>query len=129
MMTSQGASMTYQDKVWPVDISLSPNKAVLTVNFDDGRKFAFDSELLRVESPSAEIQGHGAAQKTTPSGKRHVTIREIEPVGHYAIRITFSDGHNTGLFTWKTLYEYGLNAETLKADYLARLEEAGLSRD
>jgi DUF971 family protein len=120
--------MIDQDKVWPVDISLAPNKAILTVRFDDGRTFALDAELLRVESPSAEVQGHGADQKITPAGKQHVTIRGIEPVGHYAIKIIFSDGHDSGLFTWKTLYDYGLNAETLKSDYLARLEVAGLSR-
>ena len=120
---------SYQQKTWPVEISLSPNKAILTVTFDDGASFALDAELLRVESPSAEVQGHGADQKTTPAGKRHVIIRQIEPVGHYAIRIGFSDGHDTGLYSWNTLYEYGKNSETMMKDYLARLEEQGLKRD
>lgn len=119
----------YRDKPWPTDISLSPNKAILTVTFDDGRSFALDAELLRVESPSAEVQGHGADQKTTPAGKRHVTIRDIQPVGHYAIRIGFSDGHETGIFTWKTLYDYGTDHAAMMDAYIARLAEAGLSRD
>ena len=120
---------SYQDKIWPEQISLSPNKAILTVRFDNGETLALDAELLRVESPSAEVQGHGADQKITPHGKRHVTIHKIEPVGHYAIRIAFSDGHDTGLFTWKTLYDYGTNHADMMADYLQRLAEAGLSRD
>ncbi len=119
---------SYQHKVWPTDISLSPNKAILTVAFDDGKSFALEAELLRVESPSAEVQGHGADQKTTPAGKRHVTIHKIEPVGHYAIRIVFSDGHDTGLFTWSTLYEYGRNAEQMMQAYCARLADEGLTR-
>lgn len=114
---------------WPIDISLSPNKAILTVSFEDGEVFALDAELLRVESPSAEVQGHGAEQKTTPAGKRHVTIRGVEPVGHYAIRLNFSDGHDTGIFTWETLYTYGQNAASLTQAYLDRLAEQGLSRD
>ena len=118
----------HQYKHWPFEISLSPNKAILTVAFDDGSSFALDAELLRVEAPSADVQGHGADQKTTPAGKRHVTIRQIEPVGHYAVRLTFSDGHDTGLFSWKTLYDYGVNAEAMMKDYLARLEDQGLSR-
>lgn len=120
---------SYQDNIWPLEINLSPNKAILTVAFDNGEKFSLDAELLRVESPSAEVQGHGADQKTTPSGKRHVTIREIQPVGHYAIRITFSDGHDTGLFTWKTLYDYGSNHTAMMKDYCSRLDASGLSRD
>lgn len=119
----------YLDKAWPTDISLSPNKAILTVTFDDGARFALDAELLRVESPSAEVQGHGADQKTTPAGKRHVTIRDIRPVGHYAIRIGFSDGHDTGIFTWKTLYDYGTNHTAMMEAYIRRLADAGLSRD
>ena len=114
---------------WPTDIALSPNKEILTVTFDDGAVFALNAELLRVESPSAEVQGHGADQKITPAGKRHVTIRGVEPVGHYAIRLNFSDGHDTGIFTWETLYSYGTNAEAMMADYLKRLEDDGLSRD
>lgn len=116
-----------RENIWPTEINLAPNKAILTVTFDDGASFALAAELLRVESPSAEIQGHG--NKKTPSGKRHITIRDIEPVGHYAIRISFSDGHDTGLFTWQTLYDYGRNHEAMMKAYLARLTDQGLSRD
>jgi DUF971 family protein len=116
-------------EAWPTEISLSPNKAILTVRFNDGQEFALGAELLRVESPSAEVQGHGASQKTTPDKKRHVTIRAVEPVGHYAVRLRFSDGHDTGIFTWDTLYSYGMNADKMMSDYLKRLEESGLSRD
>ncbi len=115
--------------IWATDISLSPNKAILTVGFDDGAVFVLDAELLRVESPSAEIQGHSTAQKVTPAGKRHVTIHSIEPVGHYAIRIGFSDGHDTGIFTWETLYTYGMRHAAMMAEYLKRLGDQGLSRD
>ena len=114
---------------WPTDISLSPNKAILTVTFDDGEVFPISAELLRVESPSAEVQGHGLDQKIIPAGKHHVTIRGIEPVGHYAIRINFSDGHDTGIFTWETLYTYGNTSEKMMAAYLKALQDQGLSRD
>jgi len=114
---------------WPVELSLSPNKAILTVNFNTGDVFHLDAELLRVEAPSADVQGHGADQKQTPHGKRHVTIHSIEPVGHYAVRLTFSDGHCTGLYTWETIYRYGKNASSMMADYLNRLEAMGLARD
>jgi DUF971 family protein len=113
---------------WPTEISLSPDKAVLTIHFDDGQVFALAAELLRVESPSAEIKGHGTGQKITPEGKRYVTIRNVEPVGHYAVRLNFSDGHDTGIFTWDVLYSYGANANSLMAAYLKRLDDAELSR-
>ena len=119
----------YKDNFWPLEINLSPNKAILTVSFDNGDQFSLDAELLRVESPSAEVQGHGADQKKTPSGKRHVTIKQIQPVGHYAIRIAFSDGHDTGLFSWKTLYDYGVNHAAMMDAYLVRLADEGLPRE
>ena len=114
---------------WPPEIRVSPDKKTLRVSFEDGVTTALSSELLRVESPSAEVQGHGAGQKTTPAGKRNVTITRIDPVGHYAVRITFSDGHDSGLFSWDILYDYGQRQDSLMADYIERLTEAGNSRD
>ena len=114
---------------WPSEIRVSPDKKTLQVSFEDGVTTALSSELLRVESPSAEVQGHGAGQKTTPAGKRNVTITRIDPVGHYAVRITFSDGHDSGLFSWDILYDYGQRQDSLMADYIERLAAAGYSRD
>lgn len=119
---------SYGSSPWPLKITLSSDKTILHVGFDDGQNFALGAELLRVESPSAEIKGHGREQKITPAGKRHVTIQAIEPVGHYAVRLIFSDGHDSGIFTWETLYSYGLNADKMMADYLKRLKDNGLSR-
>lgn len=121
--------MTATPGLWPTELSLSPNKAILTVTFNDGQRFDLSAELLRVEAPSADVQGHGADQKQTPDGKKHVTIHNIEPVGHYAVRLTFSDGHDTGLYSWETLHRYGINSDQMMQDYIKRLEEMGLSRD
>ena len=114
--------------LWPEEIRLSKSKDNLFVKFDNGYQTTLSAELLRVESPSAEVQGHGIGQKTTPVGKANVTISAIEPVGNYAIRISFSDGHDTGLFSWDILYDYGQRQEQLLADYLDRLEVAGGGR-
>ena len=114
--------------VWPEEIRLAKSKALLDVRFDNGKSFSLSAELLRVESPSAEVQGHGPGQKTTPVGKRNILIRSIEPVGNYAIRIGFSDGHNTGIFSWNTLYDYGLRQDELMTDYLSRLEDDETTR-
>jgi len=123
---------------WPTEIKLAKDKRSLAVTFakdgsshdssDDGQIMNLPAELLRVESPSAEVQGHGADQKTTPDGKQNVAITAIEAVGNYAIRIIFDDGHETGIFSWDLLHDYGVRQDQLMADYLARLEEAGLSR-
>tara|TARA_B100000575_G_scaffold283194_1_gene275780 strand:+ start:50 stop:469 length:420 start_codon:yes stop_codon:yes gene_type:complete len=113
---------------WPTQIRVSKDKSYLHVSFEDGTATSITAELLRVESPSAEVQGHGAGQKTTPAGKRNVTISRIDPIGNYAIRIAFSDGHDTGLFTWGTLLDYGQRHESLMADYERRLTELGLNR-
>ena len=121
--------MTAPPGLWPTELSLSPNKAILTVTFNDGQRFDLSAELLRVEAPSADVQGHGADQKQTPDGKKHVTIHNIEPVGHYAVRLTFSDGHDTGLYSWETLHRYGKNSDQMMQDYIKRLEEMGLCRD
>ena len=114
--------------IFPEEIRLAKSKDQLDVRFNNGIKISLPAELLRVESPSAEVQGHGAGQKTTPAGKKHVLINSIEPVGNYAIRIGFSDGHNTGIFSWSTLYDYGLRQEELMTNYLSRLANNGVSR-
>ncbi|HWA51324.1 MAG TPA: DUF971 domain-containing protein [Dongiaceae bacterium] len=114
---------------WPVEIRLKQAEKLLEVDFDDGAKFRFPAELLRVESPSAEVQGHGPGQKTIVAGRAQVGIMSVEPVGNYAIRIKFDDMHDTGIFSWRYLYELGLNQEKAWADYLKALEERGLSRD
>ena len=113
---------------WPTELRLDKEKRVLTVNFDDGQSFALPAELLRVLSPSAEVQGHSEAQRVTVSGKKNVRIVRIEPVGNYAARIVFDDGHNTGLFVWKYLRELGENQETRWQAYLADLAAKKLTR-
>ena len=114
---------------WPTDIELSADKTEFKVVFEDGISAILAAELLRVESPSAEVQGHSAEQKQTPAGKKHIQILGVEPVGHYAVRLVFSDGHNTGLFSWDILYQFATTQDTMMADYLARLETLGLSRE
>ena len=121
--------MDNPNTIWPLELSLSPNKAILTVTFNTGDVFNLDAELLRVEAPSADVKGHGLDQKQTPHGKRHVTIHHIEPVGHYAVRLSFSDGHNTGIYSWEVLHKFGTAGASMMADYLKRLEDMGLSRD
>ena len=113
----------------PVDISLNPSRDALTVTWDDGGVFTLPAELLRVESPSAEVQGHGAGGTSTPPGKRGVAIDAVDPVGNYAVRLTFSDGHDSGLYTWETLRRYGHEADELMRGYEERLKALGLSRD
>jgi DUF971 family protein len=120
---------TLSKDVWPEEIRLSKAKNWLEIRFDDGGHFSLSAELLRVESPSAEVQGHGAGQKTTPAGKQDILISSIEPVGNYAIRLGFSDGHDTGLFSWGLLYDYALRQDQLMADYLARLASDGARRN
>jgi DUF971 family protein len=114
---------------WPIEIRLKQAEKALEVDFDDGAKFHFPAELLRVESPSAEVQGHGPSQKTIVAGRSQVGIMAVEPVGNYAIRIKFDDMHDTGIFSWRYLYELGLNQQKVWAEYLKALEERGLSRD
>ena len=114
---------------WPTEIRLKKAEKVLEVDFDDGSAFSFPAELLRVESPSAEVQGHSPDQKKTVSGRRHVGIMEIEPVGNYAICIKFDDLHDTGIYTWDYLYRLGQTRDEVWQAYLAELEQKGLSRD
>ena len=113
----------------PVEIRLKREEKTLEVDFDDGCSFRLPAEFLRVESPSAEVQGHGPGQKQLVSGRRYVGIMDVTPVGNYAVSIRFDDLHDTGIFTWSTLYQYGKDQEEMWSDYLAALEEAGLSRD
>jgi len=103
---------------WPTELRLSPDKARLTVEYDSGERFVLTAEYLRVESPSAEVQGHGAAQKKIVTGKERVRIAALEPVGNYAVRIRFDDGHDTGLFSWDYLHELGREQQTKWAAYL-----------
>jgi DUF971 family protein len=113
----------------PVEIRLQKRTRVLSVGFDDGSEFQMAAEYLRVFSPSAEVQGHGGGESLLVDGKSGVAIDRIEPVGRYAIRLVFDDGHDTGLFTWPILYDLGTRFESNWQRYLTRLEEAGLSRD
>jgi DUF971 family protein len=113
---------------WPTELRLDKDKRVLSVSFEDGKSFALPAELLRVLSPSAEVQGHSEAQRVTVAGKRNVGIARIEPVGNYAVRIVFDDGHDTGLFVWEYLRELGENKETRWQGYLHDLAAKRLSR-
>jgi DUF971 family protein len=114
---------------WPVEIRLAKDRRALTVAFDDGRTFSLTAELLRVTSPSAEVQGHSEAQRKTIGGKRNVTILSVDAVGNYAVRIGFDDMHNTGIYSWAFLRDLGLNAEQRFKDYLDDLAAKGLDRD
>lgn len=113
----------------PLEIRLKSAEKRLEIDFADGRRFAFPAELLRVESPSAEVKGHGPGQKTLVAGRRHVNIIAVEPVGNYAVRLRFDDLHDTGLYSWAYFYELGLTQDRVWQDYLRALEEKGLSRD
>ena len=113
----------------PVEINLHQVSRVLDVAFDDGKSFSLPCEYLRVFSPSAEVRGHGPGQEVLQVGKRDVNIRAIEPVGVYAVKLAFSDGHDTGIYSWDYLYELGANQATNWKSYLARLAQAGKSRD
>ena len=113
---------------WPVELTLKRAERRLEVAFDDGARISLAAEYLRVESPSAEVQGHGADQKVTVAGKRSVGITGLEPVGNYAVRILFDDGHDTGIFTWRYLRELGAEHDQRWAAYLAALAAQGLTR-
>jgi len=113
---------------WPTELRLDKDKRVLTVTFDDGQRFALPAEFLRVLSPSAEVQGHSEDQRVTVAGKKNVGIVRIEPVGNYAARIVFDDGHDTGLFVWDYLRELGESREARWQSYLNDLAAKGLAR-
>ena len=113
----------------PVAITLHQQSRVLEIGFSDGREFRLPFELMRVCSPSAEVQGHGPGQEVLQTGKRHVDITALEPVGNYALQPTFSDGHDSGIFSWDYLYFLGAQQEELWLDYNKRLAAAGVERD
>lgn len=113
----------------PQALTVHGKSRVLEVVFSDGKAFRLPFELLRVYSPSAEVQGHGPGQEVLQTGKRDVTIVQIEPVGNYAIKPLFSDGHESGLYSWQYLYELGSRQGELWDDYLRQLQQAGLDRD
>jgi DUF971 family protein len=113
----------------PKELRVSKDRKLLTVSFADGSLYELPAEMLRVLSPSAEVQGHSPEQRVTVPGKRNVTILKIEPVGNYAVRITFDDFHDTGIFTWTYLQTLGEEKETRWSEYLAELADKGQSRD
>lgn len=112
-----------------LELTLHARSRVLEVAYADGQRFRLPFELLRVYSPSAEVQGHGPGQEILQTGKREVAITELKPVGHYAVQPTFSDGHDTGIYTWDYLYWLGQNEAALWQQYNERLAAAGLDRD
>src|SRR5262245_7041145 len=114
------------DMTHPTGIKLRSRSRLLEVTFDDGARFELPFEYLRVYSPSAEVRGHGPGQETLQLGKHEVGITKVEPVGHYAVRLVFDDGHDTGLYTWAYLHELGLEREQKWQQYLGRLQELGI---
>lgn len=113
----------------PTEIKLHQKSRVLEISFADGKTFKLPCELLRVYSPSAEVRGHGPGQEVLQVGKQNVEITAIEPVGTYAVQPRFSDGHETGIYSWDLLYDFGVNQDEMWRHYLARLEAAGASRE
>lgn len=112
----------------PTDIKLHRRSRILEVRFDSGEQFRLPCEYLRVHSPSAEVKGHGPGQETLQVGKEDVNIKAIEPVGNYAVKLVFDDGHDSGLYSWRYLHELGTHQDEWWADYLQRLARAGHSR-
>ncbi|PHS77141.1 MAG: hypothetical protein COB59_09705 [Rhodospirillaceae bacterium] len=122
-------SRDFRQQHTPTEIRLNRDNASLDVDFEDGKNFSIPIELLRVESPSAEVQGHSADQKKWIGGKRGVMITEINPIGNYAVAIVFDDGHDSGFYTWDILYRFGEHQDAMWAMYLDEIKAAGLSRD
>jgi len=112
----------------PTDIRLHQTSRLLEISFDDGKSARLSCEFLRVYSPSAEVRGHGVGQEVLQTGKEDINISAIEPVGNYAVRLVFTDGHNTGLYSWDYLYELAQNYEAMWLDYLGRLAATGITR-
>lgn len=113
----------------PTEIKVHQKSREMELSFADGSHFRLSFEFLRVFSPSAEVRGHGPGQETLQTGKRNVDITALEPVGNYAVKPVFSDGHDSGIYSWDLLYRYGRDQELMWADYLVRLEAAGENRD
>ena len=116
-------------RVWPVEVRLAKDRRSLTIVFDDDASFTLSAELLRVTSPSAEVQGHSEAERKTVGGKRNVAILSVDPVGNYAVKIGFDDMHNTGIYSWAFLHDLGINAERRFQNYLDDLAAKNLDRD
>ena len=114
--------------VWPTSLSVTNEGRSLRINFSSSSTYIISAELLRVESPSAEVKGHGPGQEQLVFGKQNVSIRAVEPVGNYAVRLKFSDGHDTGIFTWPYLQKLGETASDIWADYLRKLDQSGHKR-
>jgi DUF971 family protein len=115
--------------VRPTDIILHQQSRLLEIAFDDGKRFKLSCEYLRVHSPSAEVRGHGAGQEALQTGKKDATIQAVEPVGNYAVKLVFSDGHATGLYAWDCLYSFGVDHDALWKTYLERVEKAEACRE
>jgi len=109
----------------PISINLHQKSRILEISFSDGQNFELSCELLRVYSPSAEVQGHGPGQSVLQTGKENVSIDKVEPVGHYAVKLIFDDGHDSGLYSWSYLYNLGENKDVLWQDYQQALNDAG----
>ncbi len=120
--------MSDTEQPWPTELRVAEAGQILRVTFDDGARFDLPAELLRVSSPSAEVQGHAPSERKVLGGKRNVAIFAAEPVGHYAVKLNFSDGHSTGLFTWAYLHDLGTRRAAVWDAYLADLDARGLSR-
>jgi DUF971 family protein len=114
---------------WPTELRLNPAKDELTIRFDDQRRYVLSAEYLRVESPSAEVQGHSPDQRQTVAGKKDVKISRLEPIGNYAVRIVFDDGHDSGLYSWSYFLELGHEKDRKWAAYLEALKAKGLKRE
>ena len=126
---TENMTTAFETKHWPEEIRYVSEDKRLEVGFDNGTRFSYPAELLRVESPSAEVQGHSASQKKIVAGRKHIGIMEIEPVGNYAVRIKFDDLHDTGIFSWQYLYQLGENQDEIWQAYLDAVEAQGLSRE
>ena len=113
----------------PTEIKLHQKSQVLEISFADGKTFKLPAEFLRVHSPSAEVRGHGPGQEVLQAGKKNVGIVAVDPVGQYAVQLRFSDGHDTGIYSWDLLYDFGERHDTMWQQYLNRLKEAGASRE
>ena len=129
MDSPETPARSFGTKIKPTEIRLKKAEKILEIDFEDGKTFRLTAELLRVESPSAEVQGHSPSQKTLLTGRRHVGIMAVEPVGNYAIKILFDDLHDTGIYSWETLYDYGMRQDEMFQAYLDALAKRGLSRD
>jgi len=131
MMGASGGAMAGLNRgiPLPTEIKLHQKSRVLEVAFADGKTFRLPCEFLRVYSPSAEVRGHGPGQEVLQTGKKNVENTRVEPVGHYAVQLTFSDSHDTGIYSWDLLYDYGVRQEEMWRHYLKRMEAAGASRE